>query len=1025
MQEIMRGLQERHATSHAQFEATDTKLTRSLRAHNRVRAGLRTSGIAFQDTGTADAASSEESSEEHTKDVEMVTAGPRATAEPDGKNPLLDGAVRATESFDVQAKRWGKASDFGYLYFDHWKHRLTHKSNYTRLRFTLEELLPRLMGARDYAGAAKVLAVMYHRFAVTPALCIEASLEILRRQPDYRNDLLKFYESALKSRRIDMEEAEDDARLLANFGILCYWLMFIESKELRERLQSEDMDEEEEDDADADTNDGNGFDTSENIESVIESSYLFKTPIGVHILYQHSNSALRRAVALSPNSAMFLEHLVQLLVLVGDIQPACDYLEAFFHLNPEDPHGPRMLAGFLESYYPDSVDAQVAAFSSRWMKNDPSCSYPLEKMLELSSAGAVSSFSLTAALVEALDTCGSDLYLVENPEGALALWRNLAELLAAMDEDEFMQAQIDRDPLQRKTIADVGEERQWWKRVYFARPSSVDEVAALAQRDTTFMEVSIYRAAVADRLFPGLLPMMEALRSAMSASNVAFSQEHRRLFKRYQTDLANLLLTARISFSTMPFMHVTVTADNERQKNRSLPVFKGSSDTLHVIDRKSIVEKEVSGDKAEVVVTGAGETNEIDPKLVEELYEVLESEVGYSTASTLRSRRKRKADDITPAASTLIPAYVGMIEEEILSNPDASWVHVNTILHEKLRRSDMLVPTSTVVKQCMEFFQNRLRTNLTAYGHGGLMIRYEEFIATYVRRQRAKGQYEVTKDGAKEVVELMKRALPSPHPYFPSVEIVEETMRIKAGVFSRQRRLRLIEIKKLMKAVLRKLVYVDEKIFVDAWDSVCQRNGLFGVVTRTDIACALQIILPRHYYTVLEEIPYSVMRRLTSPTFRRDCNTAEEIHEKLGKGRRTLNEVKALLWVERYEALYGPYYDEEDKGESDSDISDSDSNVSSVSVSSVSVSSVSSDSSSSDSDSDSDSDSELSTDDNDTGSSILELRDATKKEQDTKAVTEVITVQDSPSEGESGHASSSSDDADYDDDDDEDEDGDN
>lgn len=97
-----------------------------------------------EDTGTADAASSEESSEEHTKDVEMVTAGPRATAEPDGKNPLLDGAVRATESFDVQAKRWGKASDFGYLYFDHWKHRLTHKSNYTRLRFTLEELLPRV-----------------------------------------------------------------------------------------------------------------------------------------------------------------------------------------------------------------------------------------------------------------------------------------------------------------------------------------------------------------------------------------------------------------------------------------------------------------------------------------------------------------------------------------------------------------------------------------------------------------------------------------------------------------------------------------------------------------------------------------------------------------------------------------------------------------------------------------------------------------------------------------------------------------
>ncbi|CAI5707485.1 unnamed protein product [Peronospora farinosa] len=36
MQEIMRGLQERHAASHAQFEATDTKLSRSLREHNRM-----------------------------------------------------------------------------------------------------------------------------------------------------------------------------------------------------------------------------------------------------------------------------------------------------------------------------------------------------------------------------------------------------------------------------------------------------------------------------------------------------------------------------------------------------------------------------------------------------------------------------------------------------------------------------------------------------------------------------------------------------------------------------------------------------------------------------------------------------------------------------------------------------------------------------------------------------------------------------------------------------------------------------
>ncbi|KAG7390413.1 hypothetical protein PHYPSEUDO_007936 [Phytophthora pseudosyringae] len=41
MQEIMRGLQERHAASHAQFEATDSKLTCSLRAHNRMEKKLK------------------------------------------------------------------------------------------------------------------------------------------------------------------------------------------------------------------------------------------------------------------------------------------------------------------------------------------------------------------------------------------------------------------------------------------------------------------------------------------------------------------------------------------------------------------------------------------------------------------------------------------------------------------------------------------------------------------------------------------------------------------------------------------------------------------------------------------------------------------------------------------------------------------------------------------------------------------------------------------------------------------------
>ncbi|KAG1688702.1 hypothetical protein DVH05_003139 [Phytophthora capsici] len=290
------------------------------------------------------------------------------------RNPLVKGLVPTTKTFDRVVKVLIRGQTTTNLYFNQWNRKWSHNTQVKQLRMAFQELLPRLIGARDYAGAAKVLEVMYHRFTVTPALCIEASLEILRRQPEYRNDLLEFYDAALNAKRIDkllilkelwlfhivhgefyeayhlyqdkiaqMADAEDDSKLLADFGILCYWLMLVESKEFRDMLKREDVDNEDEEDEGLDANASDDYEISESIESVIESNYLFKTPIGVHILYQHASNALRRAVALSPNSAMFVEYYVQLLVLVGEIQPACDYLEAFYHMNPDNPHAARMV----------------------------------------------------------------------------------------------------------------------------------------------------------------------------------------------------------------------------------------------------------------------------------------------------------------------------------------------------------------------------------------------------------------------------------------------------------------------------------------------------------------------------------------------------------------------------------------------------------------------------------------------------------------------------------------------------------
>uniref|UniRef100_M4C1U6 Uncharacterized protein n=1 Tax=Hyaloperonospora arabidopsidis (strain Emoy2) TaxID=559515 RepID=M4C1U6_HYAAE len=344
----------------------------------------------------------------------------------------------------------------------------------------------------------------------------------------------------------------------------------------------------------------------------------------------------------------------------------------------------------------------------------------------------------------------------------------------------------------------------------------------------------------------------------------------------------------------MPYMHVT-----DDCKERALPVYKGSSTTVRVIDRESIVEREAAREQAKVTVTRTGKVKEVDQQLVEELYETLESEVGLLGSSNQRSRRKRKAD-ATFATPAVIPCFVRMVEEEVYNNPKATVQHVYTAIYQKLRHSDMLVPTSKVVARCMDFFRHRLKKNVEAYGGSGLMMRYEEFIAMYLHSQRTKGIFEVTADLAQAAVEEMKRVLPCPHPHFPDEHLVEETMRKKTAMFVRQRRLRLMDLKQMLKPVLQKIVYIDDKVFVDAVHSVCVRNGLIGVITRVDIAQTVQSILPMHYYRVLQRMPARFTRKLTSPKFRNNCNTLEAILQKLKRGgcARTAKEVQVLLWVE-------------------------------------------------------------------------------------------------------------------------------
>ncbi|RLN45290.1 hypothetical protein BBJ28_00010009 [Nothophytophthora sp. Chile5] len=707
----------------------------------------------------------------------------RLVAAPDGSTALLVSAPPVEQTTDSQLK--ALLDDSHHHYFDQWKYKNdeSRKSAPTRLRKTLTQLLPTLIGARDYAGAAKVLAVMYHRFAVTPALCVQ-------------------------------------------------------SQEIRDKLKREDLDDEGEEDEDMDDETDGQF---QSIESVIEANYLFKTPIGVHILYQHACGALRRAVSLSPSCAIFVEHYVQLLVLVGDIQTACDYLEDFFHANPDDPHGARMVR-------------KARDYSYLWMKNDPSCGYPLDKIMELSSAGAVSSFVLTKVLVKALDTCGSDLHITRNPSVALALWRNLAELLAAMDEEEFSLAQAEESDEEhtsyQQTLAEIGKQRLWWKRVYFSRPATIEEVTALAtdSRDED---------------------------------------------------------TARKSFHEMPFIHIIV---GDARTKPSLPAFKGSSNSIHVMDRDAVVK---STEEAKVVVTRTDDTKDVDPQLVAELEAALEGEVFPQNATDLPLLRKRKSGEmfVGELETTLIPAYVDMVEEEAYSNEKVTVRHIHTAVSEKLRLSDMIVPTLSHVRSLTTFFRQRWTRNVCVYGHRGLLLRYEAFLASFVLLQRSKGAFEVSRESIKAAMQEMKRSVASSRSHFPDESIVGLVMRIKMAAFARQRRLRLMEIRQATRAILKQLVFADKKDLVNVTWSVCKRGALDGVVSLEDIVRTVEAVLPGHYDRVVKDIHAKSRKALEDRRIHGKTTNPEVVLKNMKRRwfptMLTLAQVKAFLWVKAYEATHG------------------------------------------------------------------------------------------------------------------------
>uniref|UniRef100_K3WP10 Uncharacterized protein n=1 Tax=Globisporangium ultimum (strain ATCC 200006 / CBS 805.95 / DAOM BR144) TaxID=431595 RepID=K3WP10_GLOUD len=756
-----------------------------------------------------------------------------------------------------------------------------------------------------------------------------------------------FYEAYhLYKDEIQSLDVHEDPRLVANFGILCYWLLFIESSEIRDKLKREEdleVDESEEegsrseneDEDDAFTNGRSKFNEwsqpSQSIESLIENRYLFKSSIGVHILYQEAASSLRRAASLCPSSAQFVEFYVQLLVLVGDIQNGCDYLENFYHLNPTDPHAARMLAVYLDSYYPDSIEAQISVYK-RWLKNDPSCLYPLEKIMDIAGTGSISSLDLVSVLVEAVDVCGGDLYLLQNPSLSLALWKHLAQLVDSIESDEGAGLQDTDDgeqPSPMQKLRDIGASRSWWKRVYFARPSTLNEVTKVAQGHEEVMEVTIYRAVVARGLFGPDMPMVTSLHAAMDIQAKMIRNEHVHLFRSFFPQNIEKSLSSHesiktkegpIRFRDMPFTHI----HQENEPNSSaLPVFSGERAlaTGHVLHRSDVLVRDtLHANQARVKVTTDSIENQVEQELIAALEEAVQEDLFEFGIGSQQRKLKRKYEDFArerPAASKEMaaPIYLDIVEEAGYKDREASSDHICSYVAKTLRHmnTDAIVPTKLEVKNAHNLFMLRWARNELTYGNPGLLLRYEIYITKYVRSRMKAAQgnctFQISTAMVDEVMQQMKKQVAGSHVYYPARNEVEKVMRVKVGSLRRLRRKLLQEYKHAMKEVLLKLVFVETDDLARMAFKVCNLNGYEDIVSLEDTQHIAVLAQVSAFQEVVSKIEAPIRDFLASKKMQGPTNDLElimaHVNKKYPDHKMSINRLKAFLWLEKYRAVHG------------------------------------------------------------------------------------------------------------------------
>ncbi|KAF0686141.1 Aste57867_22106 [Aphanomyces stellatus] len=347
----------------------------------------------------------------------------------------------------------------------------------------LNNLLPTLMNARDYRGAASILSLIYTHFLSDPAACVTTSLEILRRLPDTMPSLAEFYDTLLEWQSTDiskdvilrerfllhlldgnfhdayayykehmqLEILQQDIHVVAGFGMLCYWLLFHEDQDLRDKFL-----------------DGSAFasSSSSSFTSLLNAPFVVQHVVGTATLYQEALVSFRRAMTLCPESNIFVEYYVQILVMKDDLDLAADYLEHFYHVNPMEPHACRMLLQFLQHYFPESTPCHVE-ICIRWNELDPSASVPLQTLVTCLHQDLVAKETVVEALCRTLDHCGSPFCHRLHATTTEWAWETLADLLGPVGA-----------PLPAEIVL-CFEARRWWQRIYFVSLANITHVTAL------------------------------------------------------------------------------------------------------------------------------------------------------------------------------------------------------------------------------------------------------------------------------------------------------------------------------------------------------------------------------------------------------------------------------------------------------------------------------------------------------------------------------------------------------------------